>query len=268
MSGTAADLFFWNDHQGDPCLRLCSLAAQGLWMRLLCLAGESTKKGFVLINGKKPSIGQIAKIAGCSPADLLKLSQELEANEVFSRDAEGVIYCRRMVRAEKKRRICSKGGRKGGASTYSKQKGIFTSQEVTQGASQGVTQAPIPLPVPNPLPKPEKKPSLRSDDAAPIPDWVPPEAWNGFDDMRRSKAQAPGKARVPWTAGAMAAAITKLTKLRDQGQDPVGVLEQSTLEGWSGLFPVKEDRTTVGRPPLFAPDVPRTILNVVDGGKA
>lgn len=30
--------FFWADWAGDNCLSLCTLAAQGLWMRLLCIA--------------------------------------------------------------------------------------------------------------------------------------------------------------------------------------------------------------------------------------
>ncbi len=39
--------FYWNDWQGDPCLRVCGLAAQGLWMRMLCLAAEADPIGYV-----------------------------------------------------------------------------------------------------------------------------------------------------------------------------------------------------------------------------
>jgi hypothetical protein len=37
--------WFWTDYEADPGLRLSSLAAQGLWMRMLCLMAKATPKG-------------------------------------------------------------------------------------------------------------------------------------------------------------------------------------------------------------------------------
>jgi hypothetical protein len=40
MSGTRWSKFYWSDWDGDMRLRLCSLAAQGLWMQMLCIAAS------------------------------------------------------------------------------------------------------------------------------------------------------------------------------------------------------------------------------------
>lgn len=66
------------------------------------------------------------------------------------------------------------------------------------------------------------------------PEWVPSDAWKNFDDMRRSKDQK------SWTQGAKELAVKTLEKLARSGFDPEEVLNQSTLNGWKGLFPVKD----------------------------
>ena len=90
--------FWWRDHQGDAALRMCSLAARGLWMELLCLAHEATPVGHVLVNGKPPTIQQLASIIGVSTKEVAKLLVELEDAGVFSRADDGTIYSRRMVK--------------------------------------------------------------------------------------------------------------------------------------------------------------------------
>lgn len=90
--------FWWQDWQRDPALRVCSLAARGLWMELLCIAHEGTPVGHVTINGRAPSVRQIAMISGVAEKEAERLLGELENAGVFSRTAENVIYSRRMVR--------------------------------------------------------------------------------------------------------------------------------------------------------------------------
>lgn len=67
-----------------------------------------------------------------------------------------------------------------------------------------------------------------------IPEWVPADAWAAFDDSRRR-----GKAKATWTANARGLALAKLARLRDEGNDPREVLEQSVLNGYPGLWPVR-----------------------------
>jgi hypothetical protein len=90
--------FWWADHQGDPKLGPCSLAARGLWMELLCIMHSATPAGYLLINDKQPTNAKLALIARCSGRQLVKLLQELGDAGVYYKTAEGTIYCKRMVK--------------------------------------------------------------------------------------------------------------------------------------------------------------------------
>ena len=48
--------FFWNDWENDPALKLCSLAAQGLWMRMLCICAKGETRGWLLVSGRPLSV--------------------------------------------------------------------------------------------------------------------------------------------------------------------------------------------------------------------
>jgi uncharacterized protein YdaU (DUF1376 family) len=67
-----------------------------------------------------------------------------------------------------------------------------------------------------------------------LPDWLPVDAWHDFAAMRKGM-------RKGMTEAAQRIAVKKLDELRAKGQDPQAVLEQSTMRGWLGLFPVKDD---------------------------
>jgi hypothetical protein len=49
------------------------------------------------------------------------------------------------------------------------------------------------------------------------------------------------KLRKPLTVRACELAVKKLQKLRDNGDEPGDVLNESTLNGWQGLFPLKRN---------------------------
>ena len=71
-----------------------------------------------------------------------------------------------------------------------------------------------------------------------IPDWIPVDAWNDFVDSRK-------KLRKPLTQGAIKLAISTLSKLKLEGNDPKEVIEQSILSGYSGLFPVNKGKQSI-----------------------
>jgi hypothetical protein len=100
--------FFWSDWESDQGLRLCSLAAQGLWMRMLCVCAKHEPKGYLAINGHPLTVDAIARLAGVTETEAGNLVAELDRNGVFSRNRSGCIYSRRMVRDEKR----SQEGRK------------------------------------------------------------------------------------------------------------------------------------------------------------
>lgn len=78
----------------------------------------------------------------------------------------------------------------------------------------------------------EKNPPSPPKPVATLPDWVPVDAWNGYLELRKRK-------RAPLTERALSLAVKELEKLRGEGFDPGEVLDQSTLKGWVGLFPLK-----------------------------
>jgi hypothetical protein len=114
MSKLRWSKLWWQDWSEDPALRLCSLAAQGLWMRLLCLAASADPYGNVLVGGRSPSTAQIARIIGARADYVERLIGELDAHHVLSRTDLGVIYSRRMVRDYVEHVTKTKAGSKGG----------------------------------------------------------------------------------------------------------------------------------------------------------
>jgi hypothetical protein len=101
---------FGADWRAEPTLMLCSEGARLLWFEMLLLMAESEKRGYLLINNKRPSPAQIAALTRTDPAKARERLEELESNGVFSRDGSGAIYSRRMVRDLKNRANGALGG--------------------------------------------------------------------------------------------------------------------------------------------------------------
>jgi hypothetical protein len=115
--------FVWSDWANDPALKLCSLAAQGLWMRLLCIAHDANPRGHVLVNGRKPTDEELVTITGIgtkgtrlvrSVYQFRTLVVQLIENGVCSQTADGVLVSRRMVRDEEIHERAVNAGKKGG----------------------------------------------------------------------------------------------------------------------------------------------------------
>jgi hypothetical protein len=109
-----ADLWFWSDWLASVDVRSCSLAAQGLWINMLAIMSKSDRKGFLSINGKPMDSKELAKFVGVFKDEVEELLVELEYYNVFSRDADGTIYNRRMDRASDLSRKRADAGRLGG----------------------------------------------------------------------------------------------------------------------------------------------------------
>jgi hypothetical protein len=77
-----------------------------------------------------------------------------------------------------------------------------------------------------------------------IPEWVPAAAWAGYVEMRKKK-------RAVMTDRAIELRIADLAKLRDAGEDVGAVLDQSTANGWTDVYPVKERRAQPRKSPAF-----------------
>ena len=90
--------FYTNDWRADPALRMCSMAARGLWIELICLMHEASPYGHLMVYGQPPNEAQLASLTGIPAAELPHLVAEIERLGVFSRTKEGVIYSPEMAR--------------------------------------------------------------------------------------------------------------------------------------------------------------------------
>jgi hypothetical protein len=114
--------FWFKDYEADLNLRRCSLAAQGLWMRMLCYMHASEKPGYLIFMGEESVVETLAGLV-LTPIDTVKeLLEELEKKGVFSKDDDGVIFNRRMAREADLSGIRSKAGKKGGNPNWLKGK--------------------------------------------------------------------------------------------------------------------------------------------------
>lgn len=128
--------FYPADWLKDTGLQACSFAAQGLWMKMLCIMHESDVYGMLVVNEKPLDEQQLQRLVGGTPRMLEKLLAELEENGVFSRTDEGVIYCRRMVRDEHIRTVRSEAGRKGAEATNARNLPPAKSQQTVRQTVQ------------------------------------------------------------------------------------------------------------------------------------
>lgn len=71
-----------------------------------------------------------------------------------------------------------------------------------------------------------------------LPEWLPLKAWEGYIAMRKKK-------RAVMTDRAIELRLADLKSMLDEGQDIAAVLDQSTANGWTDVYPVKEKRGAV-----------------------
>jgi len=91
--------FYLRDWDSDAELTSCSLAAQGLWLRMMRVMHEAEPYGFFVgRSGEAVDVVAFAKRLMVKPREVKGLMDELEEAGVCSRDSQGRLYSRRMVR--------------------------------------------------------------------------------------------------------------------------------------------------------------------------
>lgn len=95
--------FYPSDWRSDEALRMCSLAARGLWIECLALMHRAEPYGHLVVKGKAPTVSDLAKLVAASPKEVERLLTELCDEEVCSRSDDGIIISRRMLRDERRR---------------------------------------------------------------------------------------------------------------------------------------------------------------------
>lgn len=105
--------FYPADWRKDAALQSCSVAAQGLWINILCIAHECDPYGHLTVNGRPMTAAQIGRLVGLSPKECNALLAELQDAGVSSVAEDGAIFSRRMVRDEDVRNRRANGGKEG-----------------------------------------------------------------------------------------------------------------------------------------------------------
>ena len=118
-------------------VRLCSSAARGLWIDMLCIMFQANPRGTLVANGKQILARGLAKLTGNEIADVERWLAELADAGVFSTSDDGTIYCRRMRRKWHISSVRSAAGRRGGQA---------------KSAGKKVAKQAAPSPTPSPTP--------------------------------------------------------------------------------------------------------------------
>ena len=147
--------FFPCDWRADPRLRMCSLAARGLWAELIGYMHEAEPYGHLLVSGKRPGEADIAALVGRPLGEIRKALAELGERGVYSATEAGVIYSRRMIRDKAKEESDRENGKGGGNPTL---KGGVNPPHNPRHKTPDKAHIP--------LPNPEANSSLRSERAS------------------------------------------------------------------------------------------------------
>ena len=103
-------------------------------------------------------------------------------------------------------------------------------ERVTFQSGKGDISGPIKK---NQIHNQEIKPKATARAPFSLPDWIPKDAWDRFDEMRTAKD------RKAWTQGAKQLTVRKLAELQRAGDEPGAVLDQSVQRGWRGVFAIE-----------------------------
>ena len=105
--------FYPADWRRDAALQSCSVSARGLWIELMCVMHDCEPYGVLAVNGRAMSPAQLARLVGEQEKVIVRLLAELEDAGVCSRDEEGRLFSRRMVKDAGVREARAAGGHAG-----------------------------------------------------------------------------------------------------------------------------------------------------------
>jgi hypothetical protein len=114
MAKLPALQFYPADWRKDPGVQALNYFDRGVWFEILCFMHESEQRGRLLLAGRPLPDDALARLLGLDKQALKSTLSRLIEYGVASRDAEGVLVNRRMVRDEEIRQIRVEAGKKGG----------------------------------------------------------------------------------------------------------------------------------------------------------
>jgi hypothetical protein len=158
MPGKPAFQFYPGDWLKDTNLRVCSPAARGVYIDILCLMDQAEKRGILRVKKRAISLKKLSKsIAGCTP----KLIVELIENGVLAQsERTGTFYSKRMLREELHRRHAAQNGSRGGKAKASK---TLANTVAKPGSSSSPSSSSSKNTNTPPTPQRKKKPAFDHD---------------------------------------------------------------------------------------------------------
>lgn len=135
--------FYPSDWRGDPLLRGCAPLTRYVWFELLLLMHEAVPYGHLLIAGRAPEATTLARVIGVDVGDVKRAVRELTESGVLSRTESGVVYSRRMIRDENRRKNAANNGAKGGNPALKNQ---YDNGPWDNPPDKGEDKAQIPIP--------------------------------------------------------------------------------------------------------------------------
>lgn len=152
------------DWRADPKLRACEPLSRYVWMEMLGLMHEAEPYGHLVLSGRAMDYKTLSRLIGVEVGEVKRAVKELEDRGVFSRTDGGVIFSRRMIRDENRRKMLIENGKRGGNPLL-----------IKQPLSDGLDNQPHNYPDNTQIPEARKEDSsLRSE--SPVPDGTGPPA--------------------------------------------------------------------------------------------
>jgi hypothetical protein len=105
--------FYIGDWRKDVGVQSLSYHYRGIWLELLMLMHCSEQRGRLVLNAKPMSDPSISRLLGLTQQEGANAIQVLLESAVASRDSEGALICRRMVKEEEIKAVRRKAGSKG-----------------------------------------------------------------------------------------------------------------------------------------------------------
>jgi uncharacterized protein YdaU (DUF1376 family) len=230
MSKSPAFQFYPKDWLSSQKISLMTPAEEGAYIRLLCycwndedcsIPDDDEMLARMSRLGEEWLKGSSRVVRGCFIAHPTKVRFLTNERLLDERDNQ-----------KKWKEKCANGGKKSGEARR-----IAASMEMKGSSILVEVNSNTASPSSSSSSKQKKRDDIKNisspkEKFSEIPPWLTKTDWDDFVKHRRAL-------KAPMSVNAWARSLGALSRLRDAGHDPADVINQSIVNGWSGLFPLR-----------------------------
>ena len=261
--------FHVDDYLNDPAVLAMDADAEGCYLRLLFRSWRSPTPGricdrliYMLADGWRLEAQYRAALSdGSDAAGHERWGHVVDQIEAaFDTKSTPGFWIQKRMMIEYLRAVGMVNARRRGGVNRWKVNALQADLKDTSRTPRGIVDLDLDLeknPPPHPTPQPprsataSRKGKFDAIDRLPLPAWLTAGAWDDWCEFRRAKPSG-----ALWSHKAASLSISCLAKLRDKGHDPQRVIDQSILNGWRGLFPLKAPDPDPASEPVSEWDTP------------